>query len=137
VLVKDSAPAPAAATDRFDEMLLLARALGRLMTVLRGDAAPDNASAQGERVRRALRFAVAATRRTPLALRLADGLLQLGGRTMAPDSPPRDELLDTLVDGLSAHGSLVLDVRRAAGCRARRADQTALGSVGASRARGS
>jgi hypothetical protein len=113
VLAKDSA-APPATADRFDEGLILARALGRLVTVLREEAAPEAAVAQRERVRRALRFAVAAARRAPLELRLADGLLQLSGRTMTPDSPLRDELLDTLVDGLSAHGSLVLDVRRAA-----------------------
>lgn len=113
MLAKDSA-APPLAADHFDEALILARALGRLVTVLRETPAPDSAAAQREKVRRALRFAVAAARRAPLELRLADGMLHVGGRALGPDSPLRDDLLDTLVDGLSVHGSLVLDVRRAA-----------------------
>ncbi len=113
MLAKNSV-APPMTADHFDEALILARALGRLVTVLRETVEPDSPAAQREKVRRALRFAVAAARRSPLELRLADGLLHVGDRALAPDSPLRDELLDTLVDGLSAHGSLVLDVRRAA-----------------------
>lgn len=106
----------------FDDALVLARAIGRLVLVLRetgpvaGARAPSAEAAAADRdaVRRALRTAVAAARRSPLALALSEGLLHLGGRTLAPDSPLRDAPLDAVVEGLTGHGSLTLDVRRGA-----------------------
>jgi HEAT repeat protein len=115
------APAGSSASS-FDDALTLARALGRLVLSLGEPAAPSQALteadaptvARRERVRRALRFAVAAARRATLELRLADGMLQLAGRALPPDSPLRDEALDALIGGLDANGTLSLDVRRAA-----------------------
>lgn len=106
----------------FDDALRLSRALGQLVLVLRetgpvaGSGAPtaEAAAADRDAVRRALRNAVTAARRAPLSLALADGLLHLGGRSLSPDSEHRDEALDALIEGLTGHGSLTLDVRRSA-----------------------
>ena len=110
------------ASARFDDALLLARAIGELVLVLRetGPVAGARAGSAGEAaadrdaVRRALRLAVAAARRSALSLSLADGLLHLGGEALAPDSSLRDAQLDALVEGLTGHGSLTLDVRQSA-----------------------
>jgi hypothetical protein len=115
-------PAHAAPAVPFDDALRLARALGQLVLVLRdtgpvagaGAASAADAAAEREAVRRALRLAVAAARGTPLELRLAEGRLHVAGRGLGPDSPLRDDSLDALVDGLTAQGSLALDVRRGA-----------------------
>lgn len=98
----------------FDQALTLARALGALVLQLRTDTAKQTAVEQRDAVRRALRAAVAAARVTALELRLKDGLLELGGHSLPPDSPLRDDALDALVGGLAANGSTVLDVRRSA-----------------------
>jgi HEAT repeat protein len=98
----------------FDSALLLARALGALVTQLRATDADQSAVTQRDQVRRALRAAVAAARVTSLEMQLLDGQLHLGGRALAPDSSLRDDALDALVDGLASHGSMVLDVRRSA-----------------------
>lgn len=98
----------------FEQSLRLARSLGALVSLLRDDQRAQSAVEQRDQVRRALRATVAAARRTPLELRLADDLLHLGGRALPPDSPLRDTLIETLVNGLASHGSAVLDVRRSA-----------------------
>ncbi len=98
----------------FEPALLLARALGALVAQLRAADADQSAVTQRDQVRRALRAAVAAARATALEMQLLDGQLHLGGRVLAPDTSLRDSALDALVDGLAAHGSMVLDVRRAA-----------------------
>ena len=111
-MTKDSAGA--AAIEQVDEALILARALGRLVQTLQEQASAEDAAAQRDRVRRALRFAVAAARRTALELRITEDRLHLAGRAIPPDSPLRDALLDVLVEALASQGSLALDVRRAA-----------------------
>ncbi len=98
----------------FEQALTLARALGALVLQLRTGTENQTAVEQRDAVRRALRAAVASARVTALELRLNDGLLELGGRLLPPDSPLRDDALDALVGGLAANGSTVLDVRRAA-----------------------
>jgi HEAT repeat protein len=113
VSTKDSAAATAP-VEHFDESLILARALGRLVQSIEEAAQTEEAATGRERVRRALRFAVAAARRAPLELRLTDDRLHLAGRALPPDSPLREALLDTLVEALAVQGSLALDVRRGA-----------------------
>jgi hypothetical protein len=109
----DSAAA-ATTVDHVGESLILARALGRLVQSLVDVTPTEEAAAARERVRRALRFAVAAARRAPLQLRLINGQLHLAGRALPADSPLREALLDTLVQALAAQGSQSLDVRRGA-----------------------
>lgn len=110
---KDSA-ATSAPEGSFEQSLVLARSLGALVSLLRDERGGQSAVEQRDRVRRTLRATVAAARRTALELRLSEGQLYLGGRVLPPDTPLRDASLDALVEGLAAHGSVVLDVRRTA-----------------------
>lgn len=103
-----------ASSDAFAMSLDLARALGALIGVLRAADEARSAVSQRDNVRRALRETAAAARYTALELRLLEGELRLGGSLLPPDSPLRDDALDHLVGGLSAHGSSSLDVRRGA-----------------------
>ncbi len=112
-MTKDSSP-PVGTTETFQLALTFARALGALITVLRAVAPDRSAVTQQHEVRRSLRATAAAARSTALELRLVDGRLRLGGQELAPDSPHRDDALNALVGGLTAHGSLALDVRRGA-----------------------
>ena len=110
---KDSA-ATGAPEATFEQSLQLARSLGALVSLLRDGPGGQSAVEQRDQLRRALRATVSAARRTALELRLLEDQLHLGGRVLPANSPQRDASLDALVDGLAAHGSVVLDVRRSA-----------------------
>lgn len=121
-MVSNNSVTPEPANAPSDNALRLARAIGELVLVLR-DIGPvaggratsaSEATAVRDAVRRALRLAVTAARRSALSLVLADGRLHIGSEVLTSDSSRLDAPVRALVEGLASHGSLTLDVRHGA-----------------------